>query len=856
MQLRPAVKSAINQAIESGSQPKANRNGMGLILPIPGARHRVLYNEKGLTPMGTYYYQKTGIPPPGKFPYNQDAVRKGRSQYITLLDGSQKKISTWDNVNREWKLTKLGKSFYSKAVDRYTVLWPVRVDLTRINGSIFSREDWLPSSKIEAIGEIEVPRNLSDAEQRARVAQIELNWRSQQPIIEGERVLLPGYETHVLDLTDTRRVQYNKLSVSQQGDVEAVIHRPLREGNPWDFGLPGICEESLENTQGRCVTHQLSKYFRIHGQPQFSQEDLADMLTIIQEELYADDEDLRNPEIGFTAAAILELCKEISVPIHVKWGEHKIKSFLPEKEVFQSVCVYIWGDHCYTVGDEKVKRAIIREPTSEPTKSEECVLAKIGKITSTTTACQYWDTFSEIKPGHFYASDLLKVRGDMLRQHVSPKVYLSGLGNIKRLQYNDCIVHNWPAEAHICLRFLERYSEIRHHSLSYRGESLSTFCQMVFDDLCRPCDRPFLPRDVKTELAGRQKGLCNVCGDAIVQEIDHKIPRSCHGSDSMDNFAYLCSMCHKEKTKADHQRMNVEDQNAYMSRFNEETFAGFVNSRKPTQVVCNLHKQLPGLQCMEVDVRSCRLNGIVEANTEPIPIFSPLDEFESPRDGSVADYSWVDLGKVRSPLANYIYDGPRWYSAAEVKFMLTDGMCKWSHILLCFNATSHRPAGDLAAKLKKMKYIWEDVGGSFQAVMWAGSRAKKKDVKELLPKTALLSLLGAWGRVTNYRYSCCTTSHPDDIPWSSPITTRPTPFSEQTETGYVFSDITWVQEVLNLGSFLPLNLIGRSQERIKVATALAIVRRCTKLSHVLSIQVDAIYVQPVKKGVQEAPRRI
>ena len=293
--------------------------------------------------------------------------------------------------------------------------------------------------------------------------------------------------------------------------------------------------------------------------------------------------------------------------------------------------------------------------------------------------------------------------------------------------------------------------------------------------------------------------------------------------------------------------MNVEDPNAYMSRFSAETFAGFAMSRKPTQVVCNLHEKLPNLQCMEVDVRSCRLAGIIEANTHPICIFSPLDEFEKAEEGVIADYNWVDLGNVRSPLLTYIYDGPRWYCAASVKFMMSHGLCRWQHIYLHFNATTHRPAGDLASKFKKMRNVWQDVGMSKQAEAWAGEKARKKDVKELLPKTALLGLLGAWGRVENFRYTLLTTSHPDDVPWDGQITSKPTPFSEETESGFIFKDITWKQKVLGLGSFICLNLIGRSQERLQVATALAIVRRCTEMRHVLSIQVDGLYLQCPKR---------
>ena len=205
--IRQQVKQSIDTAIASGTQPKAPKSGIGLVLPTD-VRSRTPYDQKSLTAAGKYYYEKAGLPQPGQFNYQQDPVRKGRSQYMKLLDGTQKKISTWDNLNREWKLTKLGKTFYSKAVDRYTVLWPVRILLTRFNGSIFEREDWMPSTAID-LGEIEVPRTLSETAQRQQVAQIEKRWREAQDLVAGERVLLAGYKTHILDTN--REIQYNKI---------------------------------------------------------------------------------------------------------------------------------------------------------------------------------------------------------------------------------------------------------------------------------------------------------------------------------------------------------------------------------------------------------------------------------------------------------------------------------------------------------------------------------------------------------------------------------------------------------------------------------------------------------------------
>ncbi len=122
-------------------------------------------------------------------------------------------------------------------------------------------------------------------------------------------------------------------------------------------------------------------------------------------------------------------------------------------------------------------------------------------------------------------------------------------------------------------------------------------------------------------------GICGECGDEIIQEIDHTKARSCFGSDELANYRGLCILCHKDKTYMDTQRMSVEDSNPYMSRFSSETWLGFVESRRPTQVVCNLHKPNPDQPCLNIDVKSCRQNALMEANVHPIPVFSPIYQF-------------------------------------------------------------------------------------------------------------------------------------------------------------------------------------------------------------------------------------
>ena len=153
MVIRQQVKHALDEVANLGTQPRASKNGFGLVIKMPTGRTRALVDGSGkLTEIGYYYYDKIGIEPPNKFDFNQDAVRKGRSLYISMLDGTTRKVSTWNNIKNEFVMTKLGKQFYANAVDKYTVLFPVWVALTRVNGSIYRSQDWMPSSAIEDLG--------------------------------------------------------------------------------------------------------------------------------------------------------------------------------------------------------------------------------------------------------------------------------------------------------------------------------------------------------------------------------------------------------------------------------------------------------------------------------------------------------------------------------------------------------------------------------------------------------------------------------------------------------------------------------------------------------------------------------
>ena len=252
-------------------------------------------------------------------------------------------------------------------------------------------------------------------------------------MIGDRRALVVGYESATLD--PSREIQFNKLSMGNSGTTQAAMHRPLREGKPWRFDMAGVSEDAYEQTEGRCVSYQLSRHLKFKGGvAPWTQEQVAEMLWNITEEIYENDED-NPPEqgIGYSAAAISQLCKSLQIPVHIKWNVTKIESFQPERSQYETLALYIWGDHCFCVTPETAKQ-IARESISTPTTQSSEVVASIGRRANSTPSCIYWETFVELKPGHFYAHNLLEVRANLLREGICPEIRLSGSGQTKALR--------------------------------------------------------------------------------------------------------------------------------------------------------------------------------------------------------------------------------------------------------------------------------------------------------------------------------------------------------------------------------------------------------------------------------------
>ena len=85
--------------------------------------------------------------------------------------------------------------------------------------------------------------------------------------------------------------------------------------------------------------------------------------------------------LGYTAAAIMELA----------CGFNKIGSCVPTRSQYETIALYIWGNHLFTVGDMTAKQAIAQQTTTFPNALSPTIIDPICKHTAKAGQCVEWE---------------------------------------------------------------------------------------------------------------------------------------------------------------------------------------------------------------------------------------------------------------------------------------------------------------------------------------------------------------------------------------------------------------------------------------------------------------------------------
>jgi hypothetical protein len=321
-------------------------------------------------------------------------------------------------------------------------------------------------------------------------------------------------------------------------------------------------------------------------------------------------------------------------------------------------------------------------------------------------ASEWHEWTGEVKPGHYYAEDIPSVRLDLHGQGVCPTVQLSGVGTQKawrvETKAGDVVIHRRPPEAFVCQDFAEIYEKRTGRRLVYQGESLASLANKAFEGLLKPPgERKQLSEEQREHLWISQGRACALCGWQVpreYQEVDHRGDLFMGGVDAIANLQILCAGCHGDKTTCDGLSF-VEEGNPLLSRFSLETYEAFVKSPKPPQIVATLNEKND--PAISIDVIKCRCNAFVHADGSDVPVFSSMDSPAQAVPGELADFMYVDIGKLKSRQSERTvlpYWGAGWYGRAAVAFLLDAQIIEWCHATQALNATARRPMRYIAER--------------------------------------------------------------------------------------------------------------------------------------------------------------
>ena len=107
------LKQRIRLSHEAGRMPSTSKNG-NFTLKLGDRKYSILVLNGKATKAGKAYESVTGQTLPSKYAADAKVERRARTDYITLASGKEAKLRTFDPVRNKYRLTPIGRSYYSQ----------------------------------------------------------------------------------------------------------------------------------------------------------------------------------------------------------------------------------------------------------------------------------------------------------------------------------------------------------------------------------------------------------------------------------------------------------------------------------------------------------------------------------------------------------------------------------------------------------------------------------------------------------------------------------------------------------------------------------------------------------------------
>ena len=280
--------------------------------------------------------------------------------------------------------------------------------------------------------------------------------------------------------------------------------------------------------------------------------------------------------------------------------------------------------------------------------------------------------------------------------------------------------------------------------IEFRNQSIQSISKEIFEKYNMKGGRNYIRKHLslgdRQLLWKRQGSKCAICKDACKEfDVDHIIPLSSGGDNSLRNLQGLCKTCHIAKTsKEASDNANFDNTRSSFNILSQPIFAEKKNGFR--HVYCDIHvikKRLSRKQrkLFGLDINKCRKNGVRYGNDDYC-VFSVMDD---PKPFDQAIHKDIPVGYYYVRTNNVLpLKGNGWYSYVIIKYCLENkiiNLCDIDYVIL--------PSMTLPAEYFNdfIDYIYEK-GGEYAKFMinaWIGMMGTKNIKKRKLQLTTSMN---------------------------------------------------------------------------------------------------------------------
>jgi hypothetical protein len=524
-----------------------------------------------------------------------------------------------------------------------------------------------------------------------------------------------GYKTiEIIEHT----VEYMELPPT---DNRPVLHQPMTRAvvlkNDWLRYSHGIAQSAYDETEGKCVYHQLDLFLREPptGRPtkfiskeRTSQDALYHFFqrwTHDQTEWY-DNFDMNS---GVSIAMMADLCSSIKRNMYAYDDDEKLINSVTSatSDYYCPIVFYKIHGHCFLIDDPTVFRSVAE---SNKRKGVSFITTTVTDREAVVDVPVYQVDKFEVEKAGEYAEGIYLVQSDNFdaeilqyishygripynkttRSSITEIRFQVGLASIKRPAKNEKDTRKWVK---MCVDATKKepydYEQLKRmadaNNVPYINGGMGSLVLSVLKQKGKHA-RETLNSEQRTQFFDRNGHKCAICDLVCSQlHIDHIVPLASGGSNDFANLQPLCQSCHSKKTVVENELGYGKDTEA--SIFNQVALNNVVNTNefKTWQFVERVSVHDSDCPVHKIDCIKNRRNLTFYSKYE-FPVFTVMD-MPQPFSGTIrCGKYYVETDRTE------VFRGNGWYSHPTVEYALAVSLITLENIKGEFIPSNKLPA--------------------------------------------------------------------------------------------------------------------------------------------------------------------